>query len=356
LFCLAGLVALLTVVYFRGGVLLLIAALGFAPVLVQGLGLAFILAFGAYTTVRPLKSGEQPVPPLTEIFVGEKALLPQPNLLRFAEAVNYNFGYFNVFPDADGLIRQSNLVIRYKDDFYPSLDVQVLRRYLDVPDEEFALLYNPAGVEQVQFGPLRVPTDPAGRILINYQGAAETFAQISFSDVAAGKFPPGTFTGKMVLVGTTATGIADTRGVPLQEAGFPGVEIHANVLDTMLTQRFIRRGDREQMIDLSFILFFGMGIGFVLARVRPSWSTPLSVAVLAVFLVATYFALVHFHVWLNIVVPGGVLVLNVGAVTGYRVFVEEREKRKTRAAFAQYVPPGLMREMLKNPDRLKLGG
>lgn len=315
-----------------------------------------ILVYGAYTAVRPLKKDERPVPPLTQIYVGETAWLPQPNLLPFAEAVNYNFGYFNFFPDPDGLFRQANLVIRYKDDFYPSLDVQVLRRYLDLPDDQFGLFYNVAGVEYVQFGKLRMPTDSQGRMLINYQGAEGTYPHISFSDVAAGKFPAGIFTGKMVLVGPTATGIGDDRPVPLQEAGFPGVEIHANVLDTMLTQRYIRRATREEMIDLAFILFFGMGVGFVLARVRPSGTTPVTVGVLAVFLVVTYFALARFHVWLNMVMPGAVLVTNFLGVTAYRVLLEEREKRKTRAAFAQYVPPALIKEMLKDPGRLKLGG
>lgn len=295
-------------------------------------------------------------PPLAETYTGLDAYMPRPNLMAFAEAVNFNFGYFNFEPDADAIARRTSLVIKYDQDFYPSLDVQVLRRYLGVPDQEFGLFYNEAGVEYIQFGDLKVRTDPVGRILINFQGPAETYSHVSLSDVAAGNFEPGTFTGKMVLVGPTATAIGDMHAVPLQATDYPGVEVHANVLDTMLNQRFIRRGLTEELFDLGFILLFGLGVGFVLARVPPSWTTPLTVSVLGVFLVVTYLVFVRFQAWWNIVVPAMVLVNNFAAVTAYRVLVEEREKRKVRGAFSQYVPPGVIRELMKDPDRLKLGG
>ena len=313
-----------------------------------------LLAFGAYPQVRPV--AKRNPPPLGETYRGLRGFLPQPNLLKFADAANYNFGYFNFEADADAIFRRANLVIRYQEDFYPSLDVQVLRHYLGVPDQDFMLIYNEAGVEYVQFGELRVPTDPEGRILINYQGPAQSYPHISFSDVAAGNFPAGTFTEKMVLVGPTAKGIGDVRPVPLQQAGFPGVEIHANVLDTMLSRRFLHRGLREELIDLGFIVLLGMGMGWFLARVPPIWTTPLTVLTLAVLLGVTYLVFTQSHMWLNVVLPSSVLLTNWGLVTAFRVLVEEREKRKTRTAFQQYLPPGLIRALMKNPERLKLGG
>ncbi|MFQ5776549.1 MAG: CHASE2 domain-containing protein [Terriglobia bacterium] len=316
-----------------------------------------LLAFGAYPQVRSLSAEDgRPPPSLAETYTGLEGYLPQPNLLEFADAVNYNFGYFDFVPEADSIYRRAPLVIKHKQDYYPSLDVQVLRYYLGVPDQEFGLFYDAAGVEYVQFGVRHVPTDPEGRLLINYQGPAQSYRYISFSDVVAGNFPAGTFTEKMVLVGPTAKGIGDVRPVPLQQAGFPGVEIHANVLDTMLTQRFLHRGLREELVDLLFIMLFGIGMGWFLTRVPPIWSAPLTVTTLAVFLGMTYVSLAQLHLWLNVVLPGSVLVTNFGLVTAFRVLLEEREKRKTRTAFQQYVPPGLIRALMKNPERLKLGG
>ncbi|MFQ5817701.1 MAG: CHASE2 domain-containing protein [Terriglobia bacterium] len=316
-----------------------------------------LLAFGAYSNVRPLsrQPGER-VPPLGQTFVGARALLARPNLLLFADAADYNFGYFNFFPGADPVMRQTDLVIEYKGDFYPSLDIQVLKRYLDVSDQDFGVYYNMAGIEYIGLGELHVPTDALGRLLINYRGPDRTFPHVSLADIVAGRYAPGTFRGKIVLVGPTMLGIPDHHATPFMQTGFPGVEIHANVLDTMLTQRFIRRGLREELIDLAFIVLFGMGMGFVLGLARPLWSTLVTVAMLALFLGGAYFALAQFDMWLNMVVPGGVLVSNFLGVTAYRVFIEEREKRKTRAAFQQYVSPQLIREMLKGRGQLELGG
>lgn len=316
-----------------------------------------VLAFGAYTQVVPLPDRHGTLPPhLEQIYTGLEGYQPQPNLLEFADAANYSFGYFNFEADADSIFRHTNLVIKYKQDYFPSLDVQILRLYLGVPDQDYGLFYNATGVEHIQLGKLRIPTDPAGQMLINFQGPMKTYKHVSFSDVAAGRFPPGTFSKKIVLIGPTATGIGDTRPIPLQEAGFPGVEIHANVLDTMLNQRFISRGLREELIDLAFIVLFGMGVGFVLARVRPPYLAPIAVTSLLIFLVAAYFFLIWHHMWLNIVVPAAVLIGNSATISAYRVLLEDREKRKVRGFFQQYVPPGVIKELEKDPTRLKLGG
>lgn len=316
-----------------------------------------ILAFGAYSNVRPLprQPGEQ-VPLLADIFVGVPAVLASPNLLEFAEATNYNFGYFNFFAGADPVMRRADLVINYQGDFYPSLDVQALKRYLDVPDEEYGVYYNAAGVEYIGLGKLRVPTDAQGRLLINYRGYDRSFPHYSLSDVAAGNFTPGTFRGKMVFVGPTATGIPDHWAIPFQETNFPGVEIHANITDTILTQRFISRASREELIDIAMILVLGLVLGMVLVQIRLIWTPPTVLITLALFLLGTYVAFVRYHVWLNMVVPGMVLVANSFGVYAYRLFFEEREKRKVRSAFMRYVPRGLIHEILKHPERLKLGG
>lgn len=316
-----------------------------------------VLAFGAYSSVRPLpRHPQENVPPLGQIFLGEEAVLASPNLLLFADAANYNFGYFNFFLGSDPVMRRTQLVIKYKQDFYPSLDIQVLKHFLDVPDQEFGLFYNPAGVEYIALGELRLPTDLLGRMLINFRGPAYTFPYYALADVARGSFPPGTFTNKIVLVGPTAHGIPDFYPVPLQEAGFPGVEIHANVLDTILNQRFIARTAREEVADVIFILLMGLVMGALLGHVRLAWTTPTTLLVLMLFLLANYFAFARYNLWLNMVLPGMVLLVNYAGVSAFRALIEEREKRKLRAAFQQYVPPGLIRELMKAPERLQLGG
>ena len=159
-------------------------------------------------------------------------------------------GFFNVFVDADTVVRKVPLAIPYgRDadrgnwDIYPSIDVQTLRLYLGLTNEQTVLNYGDAGVTSVEFGPnLVVHPDDLSRMMVNYHGPARTYPYISFADAAEKKFAPGTFKDKIVLVGASATGIADSRATPFGGIDFPGVEIHANLIDNILNQKFLTRG------------------------------------------------------------------------------------------------------------------
>ena len=325
-----------------------------------------LLAFSSYTTRGVTDPSGNPPPPLAKIFTGEEGYLAETNLPAFTEAAGFRVGFFNFVADADGIFRRAPLVMAYRGawrgsaaaepDFYPSLDIQILRQYLGVPEHETVLLTNVAGVEGVQLGERHIPTDPDGRMLVHYQGGPFTYPHVSFADVVEGKSPPGLFRDKIVLVGPTALAIGDFRPTPFAESSHSGVEIHANVLDTVLSGRFLHRRDREKIIDLALVLLFGVALGGVLAVVPPRWSTLVAVAAAAAFGFAAYAALAWFQSWLNVVVPGGVLVANFGGVTAFRLLFEEREKRKVRSAFQQYIPPGVITELLRHPEQLSLGG
>ena len=157
-----------------------------------------------------------------------------PNIPSLSEAAQ-NSGYFNAFPDSDGVIRWSPLVIKFGRDYYPSLAISPMLQYMDWP----MLVLNLAeyGVEGIKLDKLEIPTDESGRMLINYLGPGKTFPHYSISDILNGRIAAGDFRDKIVLVGATATGIYDMRVTPFS-AVYPGVEIHANVIDNILHRRF----------------------------------------------------------------------------------------------------------------------
>ncbi len=324
------------------------------------------LAFSSYSLRIAKEEGESAAPPLEEIFPGREGYLAETNLLQFTDAVDFSTGYFNFEADADGIFRRAPLAMMYREgwrgdgsaqaNFYPSLDIQVARRYLDVPEHEMVLFSNKAGVEAVFLGEHRVPTDAAGQLLIHYQGGPFTYPHFSMADVAEGNFATGTFRNRIVLIGATALGIADLHPTPFAESYHSGVEIHANLIDTLLSGRFIHRGEREMLIDLGILVLLGLGVGWVLAWVPPSWTAPITIGMMAVFSLFAYWALAHYQVWLNYVVPASTLVMNFASVTAYRVLIEEKQKRQTYHAFGQFVPPAVVRELMKDPERLKLGG
>ena len=269
-------------------------------------------------------------------------------------------GFFNVTVDADSVVRRLPLAIPYgRDpnlanwDFYPSLDVQAIRLFLGLRDEDMKLNYGDAGITTLQFGPhLTVHPDDLSRLLVNFHGPSQTYPYVSFGDVALRKFQPGTFKDKIVLIGASATGIGDLRATPFGGIDFPGVEIHANLIDNILNQQFLVHHAPQVLTDIGFIFLFGLPLGLWLAVVQPRWMAA-GLLLLVPFGGIVYWAFLHGW-WLNFIVPAlFTLVPNVSLVALYRVFFEEQEKRKIRGAFQQYVPPEVVRRLLTDPERVK---
>jgi len=268
-------------------------------------------------------------------------------------------GFFNVPPDPDGVVRRAVLALPYgrsanraQWDMYASLDVQALRLYRNLSSQQTVLDVGPAGIAALEFGQTAIKPDDVARIIINYQGGVRSYAYVSLADVVDKKFPPATFRDKLVLVGASATGIGDLRTTPFGGVDFPGVEIHANVIDNLLHQNFLRRGARQALADLGFILLFGVPLGIWLAYVQPRW-LPLALLLAAPFAGVVYWAFLH-EWWLNFTTPVlFALAPNVLLVALYRVFVEDKEKRKVSGAFQQYLSPAVIRLLLNNPEQVR---
>jgi adenylate cyclase len=324
------------------------------------------IAYFPFPQVRPLPSAKGETDRVKAIqLYDDLSLVPrgaEANAAIFTEAVaaKKGVGFFNIFLDADSVVRHVPLAIPYgRDpdranwDFYASLEVQAVRLYLGLSDEQVALTYGGSGIVGVEFGKqCFVRTDDISRLLVNYHGPARTYPYVSFANAALKKFPPGTFKDKLVLVGASATGIGDLRATPFGGIDFPGTEIHANVIDNILNQKFIVRRGLQALTDVGFILLFGIPLGIWLAVVQPRWMI-LGLAFLFPFAGIVYWAFLHGW-WLNFIVPAVfVLIPNVSLVALYRVLIEEQEKRKVRGAFQQYVSPEVIRRLLSDPERVK---
>jgi len=264
-------------------------------------------------------------------------------------------GFFDVLPDADGVLRRALLVVPFKRsgklgeaELYGSLEVQAIRVYLGVPSEQLTVNYNETGVVSLQFGDkLQVKPDNIGRLAINYRGPERTYPYFSIVDVVQRKLPPGTFKDKIVLVGASATGIGDLRTPPYGGITYPGVEVHANAIDNMLNHQALTRGAAQELSDLALILFFGIPVGIWMALVAPRWMW-FGLSFLVPLALIDYGAFLGGK-WLNFSVPALTLASNVLLVSLYRALVEEKEKRRVRTAFGQYLSPEVIRRLLRNP-------
>src|SRR5580700_8633342 len=167
---------------------------------------------------------------------GTVAAGAEANITKLAESAA-SYGFLNINPDPDGTLRHALLIVRYQDqDFFPSLALQVIREYENIPNQKIAAYISQDGLERIQFGDHTIRQSRDGTALINYTGPYGTYDHYSMWDVMNGAVPPETFRDKIVLVGGTAIGIGDLRNTPFQspDSGYMGVEVHANIIDNLL--------------------------------------------------------------------------------------------------------------------------
>jgi adenylate cyclase len=292
----------------------------------------------------------------TEKGAGDDALIhgyaPEVNL-KILSDVAEDSGYFNALSDKDGAMRWSPLVIKFRGDYYPSLAVSVLRQYLNSP--VLSLNLQEYGVENLGIGRIKIPTDEAGRLLINYLGPAKTFPHYSVADIIAEKISPEHLRDKIVLVGATAVGIYDMRVTPFG-AAYPGVEIHATVIDNILRGNFLIHSGLTKFIDVCLIILLGLGVGLIIPRLRAVRGIIVLIILLGLFVAVNILLFSRFNVWLNLVYPVLTMLFIYLGITVYRYISEEKEKKKIRGAFQYYLTASVINEMLKDPTKLKLGG
>jgi adenylate cyclase len=264
-------------------------------------------------------------------------------------------GFFNFPPDIDGVVRRATLFLPYgrsenptEWDLYASLDIMAARALMGPDAQDTTLFYGPAGIARIDFGnKFSVRTDDLGQMLINYRGPVGTFHHYSIADVLQKSVPPEKFKEKLVLVGATATGIGDLRATPYGGNIYPGVEIHANAIDNILNDRFIKRDAKTALTDALLIFILGIPLGIWMALVQPRWMW--FGAGLLIPLVAVDYGAFLRGWWLNFTIPAMTLTGNVLLVSLYRALVEEKEKRKVRTMFGQYLSPEVIRRLLIDP-------
>ena len=269
-------------------------------------------------------------------------------------------GFFNISADSDGVLRRTLLTVPFgrssnvgEWQMYGSLEVQAVRLYLGLPASQLTVNYGPVGIASLDFGDkLRVRPDSTGHMQINYHGPRGAYPYHSIADVVSGKFTSGSFKDKIVVVGASATGIGDQRTPPYGGINYPGVEVHANVIDNLLNSAssngFLVRGAQQALWDFALILIFGIPLGAWMALVSPRWMW-FGIALLAPLVVVDYTMFLRGW-WLNFTIPAMALTGNVVLVSLYRVLVEDKERRKVRNAFGQYLSPEVIRRLLVSPQ------
>ena len=277
-----------------------------------------------------------------------------PALLRNLEELDRaaeGRGILSLMTELDGVVRRVPAVVRIADSVRPALAIEMLR--LATGGGALGVKVDEAGIAGLVIAGIGVKSDRDGQLWVRY-APRDPRRTISAVDLLRGSVPPERLANRFLLLGTSAVGLGDLKTVPLQ-AGFPGVEVHAQLLETILSQSYLLRPH----VALGQELVAMAVAGLLLIGFFPTVGPRLSLAVLALILgVLTLgsWQLFHQQLLLDATFPGGSALLLYGtlAYAGYRS--AERRRRQVRAAFSQYVSPLLVERLAENPDALKLGG
>ena len=280
------------------------------------------------------------------------AFAPQSTIELISSASKYS-GFINMLQDSDGVVRRMPSVIKFQDALYAPLSLIAISAYLNTSIE---LTITELGIiDTIRLGKRFIPNDEVGQILINYRGPPNTFTHIPVTDILHGKIPDTVFKDKIVLVGVTATGAYDMRVTPFGTV-FPGLEIHANFIDTVLSQEYLQQPGWAIIFDLFAMIAAGLFLGIVLPRVGVGMGALTGTSVfLGYIFVCLYFFSQKGWI-LNLVYPLSVIVLVYVGITAYKYLVEAKQKRFIRGAFSTYLAPSVVNQLIESPEKLGLGG
>ncbi|HUX21579.1 MAG TPA: adenylate/guanylate cyclase domain-containing protein [Spirochaetia bacterium] len=268
-----------------------------------------------------------------------------------------HLGNVTLAPESDGIYRRGTLFSLYDGRVVPSL---ALASYLAGQPGKHAISISKGFVTVDR---TRVPIGADGSAYLRYRGPSNTYKAYSAAAIIQSEVQiesnekpnvdPTDLKGKYVIFGFTALGLLDLRQSPMK-GEYTGMEVHATMLDNLLSGDFIRT------VAPLWVILIALVLAFAASGVNFAFSGPASNVL--TYLIALPIAPV---LGLLVYLWGGripVIMLELAIVfaligSGIAKYVTEgRQKRYIKGAFKQYLSPAVIEQLIANPDRLKLGG
>ena len=296
----------------------------------------------------PLGNPDQPLPefmvknqlPNVEdnISAASDSQLPYPTMNALIPLAEFGknavgIGHLNANPDVDGGIRTEALVLRYYDQFFPSLSLMLAAKSLNLQPSDIVLRLG----EGVKLGNLKIATDPFLQMYTYFYKDRENrpaFQVDSFYDVYTGKIPADKYRDKIVLIGATAAGVGAVQVTPISPAMAPVLTL-AHSVSSILKEDFFVVPSWGHWVEKLVFLVIALYLILLLPRLKAGMAAIITFA-LFVALLGTHFALmVGKTTWLQLMLPATLLLVGHLLLTTKRFLVTERGKEKSEAESAE---------------------
>jgi adenylate cyclase len=282
-------------------------------------------------------------------------LLQFPGLIENVEALESKAagrGAVSIRPEQDGVVRRVPAVLKAKGKILPALSIELLR--VATGEKTVLLRRDEIGLKSVGLGRTQIPTDHNGQIWV-YYSKSDPRRFVSVKAILEDELPAGSLAGRLAIVGTSAVGLHDLKATPV-DAAVPGVEIHAQLIETILTNSILRRPSWAKPVELAMIAAVGLAI-VVLVPMLGALRVLVTGAVLsAVMLAGSWWMFDRERLLIDVVMPLGSSLFIFFVLTFVNYFREELQRNTIRGAFGQYLSPALVQQLTQDPDMLVLGG
>ena len=282
-------------------------------------------------------------------------LVTFPGLLRNVPAIEEaaaGRGLFSIDPEHDGIIRRVPVIMEAQGSLVPSLTMEMLR----VVTQSGAILVrvNNAGVQSVAVPGLEVPTDEHGQLWVHFNKHDQS-RFVSAKDVLQGNVPADRFRGRLVLIGTSAIGLLDLKTTPV-EAAMPGVEVHAQILESVLSKSLLVNPDYAIGAELSLAVLIGLAIVVVAPMLSPTVVVFLGAGVIAGLIGLSFYLFAENNLLIDFTYPLISSWLIYLVLTFVNYFREQKQRQQIRSAFGFYLSPHMVEQLARSPEKLVLGG
>jgi adenylate cyclase len=278
-----------------------------------------------------------------------------PGLLRNVEVLEHaaaGRGLFTIRPERDGIVRRVPMVMVAQGVVMPSLTFEMLR--VASGSSTILIKADKAGIERVAVKGFAIPTDANGQLWVHY-ARRDPSLYVPAVDVLDGRVPQDRIAGKLVLIGTSAIGLNDIKTTPVSPA-MPGVEIHAQVLESALTGAVVT----QPSYGIAMEFFGALILGLLVIAFAPNFGPITLVSVGALFATGLIGTSWFFYSWHKLLIDFTYPLGSTTAIYATLIFAsfvrEQSQRRQIRSAFGQYISPALVEQLAQSPEKLVLGG
>jgi adenylate cyclase len=261
-------------------------------------------------------------------------------------------GLFSIRAERDGIVRRVPMVMQAQGNVVPSLTFEMLR--VVTGSSTILIRMDQAGIKSVAVPGLEMPTDRNGQLWVHF-ATHDPARYVSAIDVLEGRVTADRVSRRLVLIGTSAAGLLDLKTTPIDPT-MPGVEVHAQILENILTQSTLTSPNYAVGAELLAAFLLGVAIIVLAPILGPALLLLFGLTIVGVVVGASWYFFANERLLIDFTFP----LLSSALIYLTLVFTnfvkEQAQRRQIRSAFGQYLSPALVEQLAQSPEKLVLGG